>query len=81
MERPALRVISIPKNSVIIIDDPLMRTRIQMALGLGFGIIVYELIKHGSLQIDWVRPVFVSAISFVLFLLLPRRWPEKDPKS
>lgn len=58
-----------------------MKNRMQTALGLGVGMIIYELIKHGSLQIDWIRPLFVSAVSFLIFLLLPRRWFEKDDKS
>lgn len=58
-----------------------MKNKMQTALGLGVGVLLYELFKHGALQIDWVRPVFVGGFSFIIFLLLPRRWFEKKPKS
>ena len=55
-----------------------MKNRILTALGVGAGTIIYELIKHGPAETDWMRGGFVAAISLMIFLLLPRRWFEPE---
>ena len=39
-------------------------------LGVGVGTAIYELISEGVGGADWVRPLFVGAFTFVIFLVV-----------
>jgi hypothetical protein len=54
-----------------------MKTKIGMALGSGLGTAIYEAIKHGFGGVDWTKVMFVTLVSGVIFLLIPKSVFEK----
>ena len=40
------------------------------ALGAGAGMTLYSLFKHGYSKFDWLEPLFVGVICFVIFIAI-----------
>jgi ABC-type molybdate transport system permease subunit len=55
-----------------------MKIKIGIAIGIGIGTAIYEAIRHGIYEIAWTRVVFISLISFLVLLFIPKRAFEKE---
>ena len=54
-----------------------MKSQIGLALGIGIGRAVYEAIRFGSSNIDWIGTGVVAAFTLLVLLLVPTRWLAK----
>lgn len=51
-----------------------MKQKLQVALGLAVGMVIFEVFKLQWEPADWYSVVLVPGIAFILFLPLPNRW-------
>jgi len=58
-----------------------MKTKMITAVGLATGTIIYQALRHGMEQIDWVRVAVVLVISCLLLWLVPTRLLERKKSS
>ncbi len=54
-----------------------MKTKILISLGTLIGTGAYDFIKLGMESMDWFRPPFVAVITFLLLLIVPKKYIEK----
>jgi hypothetical protein len=54
-----------------------MRLKPFFALGLGIGTAMYQAIRYGVEDIDWLRVAFVFVLGLVVTLLIPSRFLER----
>jgi len=54
-----------------------MKTKILLSLGILIGTAIYDFIKLGIESMDWLRPLYVGVISFLLLLFVPAKYLEK----
>ena len=58
-----------------------MKAKLFYALLFGIGGLAYELVDSGIDGVDWKRILFMTAIMFVVYLLLPATMPRFGRRS